>query len=138
MSSSASLYVRIRQILETARSRVARSVNTTQVVANWFIGREIVEEEQKGKHRAGYGEKLLLGLAQRLRRDFGPGYSLPHLKNLRAFYLGYPGLLTGKKSYALRSFLARDPKGYAVRSLSSGASKARRELKHLASPAPSA
>ena len=26
----------------------ARSVNTTHVVANWLIGREIVEEEQKG------------------------------------------------------------------------------------------
>ncbi|MBM4278146.1 MAG: DUF1016 domain-containing protein [Deltaproteobacteria bacterium] len=49
------LYKRIRQILETARSAVVRSVNTTQVVANWLIGRKIVEEEQKGKKRAGYG-----------------------------------------------------------------------------------
>jgi hypothetical protein len=41
-----SVYERIRQILESARTTVARSVNTTQVVANWLIGREIVEEEQ--------------------------------------------------------------------------------------------
>ena len=47
-----SLYDRIRQILESARSSVSRSVNTAQVVANWLIGREIVEEEQKGKRRA--------------------------------------------------------------------------------------
>jgi hypothetical protein len=47
------LYERIRQILESARSSVARTVNTTQVVANWLIGREIVEEEQRGKRRAG-------------------------------------------------------------------------------------
>ena len=42
------MYERIRQILDSARSSVARSVNTTQVVANWLIGREIVEEEQRG------------------------------------------------------------------------------------------
>lgn len=50
---------RIRQILESARTSVARSVNTTQIVANWLIGREIVEEEQRGKRRAGHGEELL-------------------------------------------------------------------------------
>ena len=49
------LYSRIRDILESARSGVARSVNTTQVVANWLIGQEIVEEEQRGRARAGYG-----------------------------------------------------------------------------------
>ncbi len=43
-----SLYPRIRQILESARTTVARSVNTTQVVANWLIGREIVDAEQLG------------------------------------------------------------------------------------------
>jgi hypothetical protein len=31
------LYERIRQILESARSSVARSVNTTQVGANWLM-----------------------------------------------------------------------------------------------------
>ncbi len=44
-----SLYERIRQILESARTNMARTVNTTQVVANWLIGREIVEEELKGE-----------------------------------------------------------------------------------------
>jgi hypothetical protein len=42
------IYDRIRGILESARSNIARSVNSTQVVANWLIGREIVEEEQGG------------------------------------------------------------------------------------------
>ena len=40
-SKPAPVYQRIRQILESARRSVARSVNTTQVVANWLIGREI-------------------------------------------------------------------------------------------------
>ena len=55
-SKASPVYERIRQILESARTNVARSVNTTQVVANWLIGREIVEEEQKGQKRARYGE----------------------------------------------------------------------------------
>jgi hypothetical protein len=58
VGSPSALYERIRGILETARTNVARSVNTTQVVANWLIGREIVEEEQRGKKRADYGERL--------------------------------------------------------------------------------
>jgi hypothetical protein len=34
-----SLYKRIRQILESARTNVYRAVNTTQVISNWLIGR---------------------------------------------------------------------------------------------------
>ncbi len=46
------LYDRIRNILESARASVARTVNITQVVANWLV----VEDQQQGKNRAGYGE----------------------------------------------------------------------------------
>ena len=52
LSRPAPVYQRIRDILESARAAVARSVNTTQVVANWLVGREIVEEEQRGEGRA--------------------------------------------------------------------------------------
>ncbi len=98
------LYGRIREILESARARVTRSVNTTQVVANWLIGREIVEEEQKGRRRAGYGENLLARLSEWMTRDYGGGYSIPNLRFIRQFYLTYPVLLTGPEiRYALRS-----------------------------------
>jgi predicted nuclease of restriction endonuclease-like (RecB) superfamily len=96
---SGSLYARIRGILESARSTVARSVNTTQVVANWLIGQEIVEEEQRGEDRANYGEQLLTNLSRRLRKDLGGGFSVSALKYIRAFYLSYPSLL--KKQYAM-------------------------------------
>ena len=48
VAKPAPIYDRIREILESVRINVARAVNTTQVVANWLIGREIVEEEQLG------------------------------------------------------------------------------------------
>src|SRR5688500_4112182 len=53
------LYTRVARILEEARSHVTRTVNTTMVSAYWLIGREIVEVEQGGKERAGYGEDLI-------------------------------------------------------------------------------
>ena len=82
------IYGRIREILESARAGVARTVNTTQVIANWLIGREIVEEEQRGKKRAGYGRQLLADLSVRLLEDFGRGYSVDNLEAFRLFYLG--------------------------------------------------
>jgi predicted nuclease of restriction endonuclease-like (RecB) superfamily len=87
------IYERIRQILESARTRVARSVNSAQVVAHWLIGREIVEEEQQGKGRADYGKKLIEGLSRRITRDFGPGYSVQNLFYMKQFYLTYSELL---------------------------------------------
>lgn len=96
------LYDRIRNILESARVGVARTVNTTQVVANWLIGREIVEEEQAGKRRAVYGADLLRDLAARLKADFGSGYGVDNLELFRRFYLEYPHLLLGANSDAAR------------------------------------
>src|SRR2546421_6220538 len=90
-----SLYGRIREILEAARTGVARTVNTTQVVANWLIGREIVEEEQKGRRRARYGHRLLEGLSRQLASHFGSGYSVQNLRYMRQFYVEFPSLLQG-------------------------------------------
>ena len=96
------LYGRIREILESAKTSVARSVNTTQVVANWLVGREIVEEEQRGKTRADYGDELIRDLAKRLTADFGAGYSKDNLFWFRRLYQGYPELLARQKIDALR------------------------------------
>ena len=96
------LYGRIQQILESAKTTVARSVNTTQVVANWLVGREIVEKEQKGKARANYGDELIRDLAKRLTADFGAGYSKDNLFWFRRLYQGYPELLARQKIDAAR------------------------------------
>jgi len=102
-SKTAPVYQCIRLILESARRSVARSVNTTQVVANWLIGREIVEEEQKGLKRAGYGQRLILGMSNRLTAEFGRGFAIRNLESFRAFYLEYPDLVPNP--HALRANL---------------------------------
>ena len=88
------LFNRIREILESAHASVARTINTTQVLVNWLIGREIVEEEQRGKKRADYGRKVLADLSGRLGREFGRGYSVDNLEAFRQFYLEYPHLIS--------------------------------------------
>lgn len=84
------VYDRIRKIIEAARGNIARAVNTEMVMAYWQIGKEIVEEEQRGKSRADYGKRLLEGLAKRLSDDFGKGFDDSNLWNMRRFYQVYP------------------------------------------------
>ncbi|MDD5226413.1 MAG: DUF1016 N-terminal domain-containing protein [Candidatus Omnitrophica bacterium] len=80
------VYERIRKILVSARSRAVWAVNFQMVLAYWSIGREIAEDEQKGKRRADYGAYLLASLSKRLTRDFGEGFSEQSLRNMRQFY----------------------------------------------------
>lgn len=110
------LFDRIRKILESARANVARTVNSTQVVANWLIGREIVEEEQRGKRRAGYGQQLVAQLSEALTAAYGRGWSVQSLFYMRQFYLSYPHLLAeGGILHAAGGELAESAILHAVR-----------------------
>ena len=84
-----SLSERVIALIEGARQKVATAANLAQVYTNYEIGRQIVEEEQGGKRRAGYGEKLLIDLSARLTARFGRGWSVDSLQNMRSFYLIY-------------------------------------------------
>lgn len=84
------LYQRVADILDSAQSLVARTVNTAMVHAYWHVGREIIEVEQRGQDRANYGEQLITNLAARLGPRFGRGMSVVTLRRIRRFYLAYP------------------------------------------------
>jgi hypothetical protein len=77
------LYRQVREILEQARVAAARSVNTGMVRAYWLIGRKVIEEEQQGSTRAGYGDELIDQLSARLRVDFGRGFNPSNLRYMR-------------------------------------------------------
>ena len=77
-------------VIEDARRTAALSVNAAMTAAYWLIGRHIVEFEQGGQERAGYGSALLQWLATDLSRQFGRGFSRPNLQQMRLFYLAYP------------------------------------------------
>ena len=84
------LYHHVREILAAARNCAWQAVNATMVEAYWDVGRAIVEEEQAGRERAGYGKRVIDGLSQRLRQEFGRGYDRSNLFHMRAFFLAYP------------------------------------------------
>lgn len=84
-----SIYNRIINIIEESRSNVVRTVNHQMVKTYFFIGKEIVEEQQSGRERAEYGNKLIEFLSQKLTNRLGRGFSTTNLRHFRAFYLTY-------------------------------------------------
>ena len=112
------LLSRIRHIWESARTQAARSVNTAHVCANWLIGQQIVEAEQGGTKRAGYGKALLKTLSEQLSGEYGDGFSVSALQYMRGFFLGYPELLA--KQHALRVEFDTPQIQHAVRGESGG------------------
>jgi predicted nuclease of restriction endonuclease-like (RecB) superfamily len=53
------------------------------------IGRMIVEEEQKGELRANYGKQIIKTLSVKLTKDFGQGFSMRNIEQMRQFYIAY-------------------------------------------------
>lgn len=80
----------IALLLETARRASARAVNSIMTATYWEVGHRIVEYEQKGNTRAGYGEELLKRLSSDLGTRFQRGFGVDNLQRFRSFYLMYP------------------------------------------------
>ncbi|SAI56308.1 Uncharacterized conserved protein [Bordetella ansorpii] len=80
----------IVELLDAARQAAARSVNALMTASYWEIGRRIVEAEQKGRRRAGYGEQLMARLSGDLTERFGRGFGVNNLESMRRFFLVYP------------------------------------------------
>ena len=89
-SQEAAFLDRAERTIVTARSFVGRSVNIAMVHAYWLVGRDIVEVEQAGQARAGYGDELIEKLSTRLTARFGRGFSPRTVRRIRQFYLTYP------------------------------------------------
>jgi len=88
--SEKQFYADIANILQEGRNRTYTAVNFAMVETYWNIGKRIIEQEQKGKERANYGEQLLVNLSRHLGEAFGRGFSVANLWNFRQFYLTWP------------------------------------------------
>jgi predicted nuclease of restriction endonuclease-like (RecB) superfamily len=78
------------ELIESARRASARAVNAVMTATYWEIGRRIVEREQGGKNRAGYGQALLKRLSADLSDRYKRGFSERNLEQMRLFYLAWP------------------------------------------------
>lgn len=77
-------------LLENARRMSARAVNAVMTATYWEIGRRIVEVEQRGEQRAGYGDELIQRLATDLTARFGRGFSPVNLRQMRRSFGLWP------------------------------------------------
>jgi predicted nuclease of restriction endonuclease-like (RecB) superfamily len=80
------LATEIRDLIETARSHVSVTANLALVNLNWNIGRIIAQDIQKNEKRAAYGTELMEQLATILTRDYGQGYSVHNLRDMKRFF----------------------------------------------------
>ena len=94
------LLKKIQKILDETRNKVYRTANTEMLRAYWNIGKEIVEEEQKGKDRAAYGSALIKELSVKLTKEYGKGFTETNLKYMRQFYQAF------EKRHAVRDELS--------------------------------
>ena len=82
----------LKSIARETRRQAYRAADRILVVRNWLIGWRIVEQEQKGKKRAGYGKRVLELASQSLTEEYGKGFGLTSVKNMRSFYIKFRNL----------------------------------------------
>ena len=99
--TSNNIYQEIKELLYSAKNRVYQTINTTMTQTYFQIGKRIVEEEQGGETRAEYGKSLLKLLSVQLINEFGKGFSVDNLENMRRFYLAFQKSETVSRKFEL-------------------------------------
>lgn len=92
-------YQTIRTSIISAQQKVYNAVNSAMVTAYWEIGKQIYEACGENE-RAAYGKQLMEYLSEKLTTEFGKGFNVRNLRNMRQFYLTFP------KRNALRAELS--------------------------------
>jgi predicted nuclease of restriction endonuclease-like (RecB) superfamily len=100
----------IVELLKAARSAAARNVNSIMTAVYWEIGRRIIETEQAGAVRATYGDELIKQLAKDLSAQFGRGFGVVNLSQMRRFFLAWPtkGIFQTPSEKSLTPMLIND------------------------------
>lgn len=93
-----SLVNRINIIQDALQTQAAHSVNLALTSRNWLIGYYIVEFEQEGEDRAGYGEHLLKKLESHIKTK---GLNERRFREFRRLYLTYPYLKNEVLNYVI-------------------------------------
>lgn len=79
----------LKTIIRKARYNAVYAVNKEMLKAYFEIGKRIVEEEQHGQIRAGYGQKLIEKISIELTKEFRKGFDVTTLRRMRRFFQIY-------------------------------------------------
>ncbi|BBP45265.1 DUF1016 domain-containing protein [Thiosulfatimonas sediminis] len=101
LTTQLDFYRDIKAMLYSARNKAYQAINQTMTQAYWEIGCRIVEQEQQGQARAEYGVMLIKNLSDELSKEFGKGFSVDNLKNMRRFYQCFPKSETASHQFTL-------------------------------------
>ena len=85
------IYKTIRNLIITAKHNIYSSVNASMLAVYWHIGKEIYVACGENE-RAAYGKQILQYISKKLTAEFGKGFSIRNLRNMRQFYLTFPDL----------------------------------------------
>ena len=83
------LLTELRQLIDSARRRVAVAVNAELTLLYWHVG-ERIHREILGGQRAGYGDEVVAALARHLCAEYGRGWSARQLRLCIRFAQTYP------------------------------------------------
>ena len=79
-TNHSALLADVRQLIDSARTRVALAVNAELTLLYWQVGRRVRSEVLLGE-RAVYGEAVVKELSARLTADYGKGWSEKQLRH---------------------------------------------------------
>lgn len=82
-------YLSIREYIISAQNKVKSAVNHAMVNAYWKIGEQIYRVCGENE-RAMYGKQILQYISEKLTVEFGKGFDVTNLRNMRRFYLMFP------------------------------------------------
>jgi hypothetical protein len=90
LAESATEQVAERRAAWRVAMKIGYLLTIAQSIIYWEIERGIVDSEQRGKKRAGYGEALLERLAADLTAKFGRGFGVRNRWIMRRFFVHWP------------------------------------------------
>lgn len=79
------LFSDIKELVISSRNKVYKTINQEMLNLHWNIGK-MISTIQGCSKRAAYGERVLNELSRRLTAEFGKGFSVQNLRNMRQFY----------------------------------------------------
>jgi predicted nuclease of restriction endonuclease-like (RecB) superfamily len=100
---SSSLFKNIKALIEVSRREIVQTINIKMVETYFQVGRLIIEFEQEGKSRAKYAANTLKDLSAKLTIEFGKGFSIDNLENMRKFYTAYKNSETLSRKSSLKN-----------------------------------
>ncbi len=85
----AALMADLRDLIQSARQRVASVANAAQTLLYWRLGRRLVKENLQDR-RAAYGKRIVATASQQLRIEFGDGFTVRSLYRSIQFFQLFP------------------------------------------------